>query len=131
MRFQKDWNKIVQFMIYCGKAPDGFSTTESFVELCCLTPKFQCDGIVECKNDDDRSDEDNCNGCRNSLGFCDGTLTCLDKKCKGKCMDGLTDCKYGGNAIIQCAPRYFTDIFAGVDCGEWARGAANLPAMFE
>ena len=98
MRYQNDLNKIVQFMYYCAKAQDDSSINESFDELCCLPPKFQCDGIVECKNDDDRSDEDDCQDCRNGLGFCDGTLTCLDQKCKGKCMDDLTDYKYGKNA---------------------------------
>ena len=36
-------------MYYCAKAQDDSSITESFDELCCLSPKYQCDGIVECK----------------------------------------------------------------------------------
>jgi len=80
MWFQYDLNRIFDFMLYCVNAQDGFNITESFDELCCLPPEYQCDGIIECRNVDDRSDEDTCNGCRNGLGFCDGTLTCLDKK---------------------------------------------------
>ena len=85
-----DRRKIFYFLLHFVSAQDGSNTTKSLNELCCLPPEFQCDGIVECKNEDGRSDEDACNGCRNGLGLCDGTLTCLDKKCKGRCMDYLS-----------------------------------------
>ena len=55
-----------------------------------LNQRFMLDSDQVNYGDDDRSDEDTCNGCRNGLGFCDGTLTCLDKKCKGRCMNYLS-----------------------------------------
>jgi len=52
-------------------------------------------------------------------------------------MDGLSDCRYSHNSIIQCAPNYgelYDDsktVRNNVDCMDWARRAADLPPMFE
>ena len=78
-------------------------------------------------------DEDNCDGCRNGLGMCDGGKTCLDRKCGGQCQEGLVNCNYGGDALIECAPSYggFTKSETSrVDCQDWMLRAANLTNIF-
>ena len=78
-------------------------------------------------------DEDNCDGCRNGLGMCDGGKTCLDRKCDGQCQEGLKDCNYGGESLIECAPSYGAvskTESSRVDCLDWILRAANLPDIF-
>ena len=69
----------------------------------------------------------------NGLGMCEGKKTCLDRKCGGQCQEGLKNCKYGGESLIQCAPSFGgfgKSESSRIDCMDWTRRAANLPDIF-
>jgi hypothetical protein len=123
---------LLYFIDICTTLHNGINTNIAN-EFCCLPPHSQCDGIIECKKYTNVTDEDNCLGCRNGLGRCEGTLICLDHKCKGNCMEGLVDCNYGGESLIQCSPSIPSIIKtenSPIDCADWAKRAANLPPIF-
>ena len=65
--------------------------------------------------------------------MCLAERTCLDKKCGKQCQQGLKNCNYGGESLIDCAPNYggfSKSETSRVDCEDWMLRAANLPDIF-